>query len=62
MSKLRTKVKISVPIENENGAEITVPLVRNGRHLGNFKTDLEDWLPYIGHNTINKVYNGPIPS
>ena len=62
MSLIRTEVKISVPIKNENGAEIPVPLVRNGGHLGDFNTDIEDRLPYIGHKTIIKVITRPIPS
>ena len=62
MSLTETKIKLSVPIKNENGAEIPVPLVRNGGHLGNFNTDIEDRLPYIGHKTIIKVNTRPIPS
>ena len=62
MSLTETEIKLSVPIKNKNGAEIPVPLERNGGHIGDFIKVTSDRLPYIGHKNLIKVNTAPIPS
>ena len=62
MSLTETDHKLSVPIENKNGAENPIPLERNGGHLGGSIKDTSDRIPYYGHKNLIKVYTAPIPS